>query len=204
MPECSYCSSTSALVREKVYVRNKKTIPDLKFPICTKCFCDAKTKGTFTLGTTTQNVTRNQMARIHEIIEAGQFDCHSKTITSFLDRAFDESERLTERIKQSLDLVELMHQRLLVVKKWHLDAQQLWGYALWSRYERRREEANGAISKPALRAMIFARDKFKCVNCPSTQSLSIDHIIAVKNGGTDDPQNLQTLCKKCNSSKGAK
>ena len=48
------------------------------------------------------------------------------------------------------------------------------------------------------------RYKFKCANCEATENLTIDHIKPVSKGGTDDPSNLQLLCKSCNSSKGAK
>lgn len=34
--------------------------------------------------------------------------------------------------------------------------------------------------------------------------LEVDHIIALHNGGTNDIENLQTLCKRCNCKKGVK
>lgn len=33
--------------------------------------------------------------------------------------------------------------------------------------------------------------------CPLKISWSVDHIVAVKDGGTDDPQNLRLLCGRC-------
>ena len=39
--------------------------------------------------------------------------------------------------------------------------------------------------------------------CGSTEDLQIDHIIPVIDHGTNDADNLQVLCKLCNSSKGA-
>lgn len=79
----------------------------------------------------------------------------------------------------------------------------------------------------ALRAHVFARDGFRCVNCdwmPSAiptpydgrytllgddvggkrRELQLDHVIAMHNGGTNHPNNLQTLCFGCNASKGAR
>lgn len=46
--------------------------------------------------------------------------------------------------------------------------------------------------------------KFKCVFCGNKENLTIDHIIPVSKGGSDDEDNLQILCKSCNSKKGAK
>jgi len=49
-------------------------------------------------------------------------------------------------------------------------------------------------------------DKYnhQCNQCSSKKSLEVDHIIPIKSGGSDDMDNLQILCKSCNSSKGAK
>ncbi len=56
--------------------------------------------------------------------------------------------------------------------------------------------------------IVFKRDKYTCQMCGRTDldgtSLSIDHIIPRKLGGSDNLSNLQTLCKMCNSMKGAK
>lgn len=47
---------------------------------------------------------------------------------------------------------------------------------------------------------------FACVLCGEVEQkkLAIDHIHPVARGGTDDFNNLQILCKSCNSRKGAK
>lgn len=41
----------------------------------------------------------------------------------------------------------------------------------------------------------------KCKYCHSKENLTIDHKIPKIQGGTDDPKNLQCLCKKCNGLK---
>ena len=45
---------------------------------------------------------------------------------------------------------------------------------------------------------------FKCAHCSQSESLTIDHIIPQSRGGSDDINNLQILCKRCNSKKGSK
>jgi len=55
-----------------------------------------------------------------------------------------------------------------------------------------------------LRRFIFRRDPNECAYCGSKKELQIDHIIPISRGGTNDPKNLQILCRKCNQSKGAK
>lgn len=51
---------------------------------------------------------------------------------------------------------------------------------------------------------IGRRDSFKCKHCGSSDDLAIDHIFALANGGTNELDNLQLLCRSCNSSKGAR
>jgi 5-methylcytosine-specific restriction endonuclease McrA len=52
-----------------------------------------------------------------------------------------------------------------------------------------------------LRDKIFNRDK-KCLKCGTTNKLTIDHIVPVSRGGSNDEENLQILCEDCNSRKG--
>ena len=41
-----------------------------------------------------------------------------------------------------------------------------------------------------------------CLNCKTTENLTVDHIIPICRGGTDDEGNLQCLCFSCNRKKG--
>lgn len=54
-----------------------------------------------------------------------------------------------------------------------------------------------------LRDRIFEVDGYKCRQCGTGDDLSIDHIISRFRGGENKPNNLQTLCRRCNSQKGA-
>ena len=54
------------------------------------------------------------------------------------------------------------------------------------------------------KAAVKERDGFSCVVCHSTNDLCVDHKIPESKGGENSMDNLQTLCRSCNSSKGTK
>lgn len=59
---------------------------------------------------------------------------------------------------------------------------------------------------PKLRLAVFERDGFRCRLCGRNTkihgvALEVDHIVAFARGGTNDIENLQTLCEECNSGK---
>lgn len=52
---------------------------------------------------------------------------------------------------------------------------------------------------------VLRRDSFTCQECGCTdRPLHVDHVVARANGGSNDENNLQALCDKCNLRKGAK
>ncbi len=56
---------------------------------------------------------------------------------------------------------------------------------------------------------VLAKDNWTCCSCGRSSreegiTLEVDHIIPRSKGGTDDLDNLQTLCKKCNIGKSNK
>jgi hypothetical protein len=55
-----------------------------------------------------------------------------------------------------------------------------------------------------LRWEVWSRDDFRCQNCGSRSHLEVDHIMPESKGGQTISSNLQTLCRSCNASKGAK
>lgn len=71
-------------------------------------------------------------------------------------------------------------------------------------------KAQRSLMTTSLRNKIKERDGFKCQQCNvSTEEqslllLEIDHIIPVSKGGLSIPENLQTLCWKCNRTKSNK
>lgn len=56
----------------------------------------------------------------------------------------------------------------------------------------------------SLRIAVFERDMYRCRICADHRDLCADHIHPESLGGTASLDNLQTLCRSCNSTKGAK
>jgi hypothetical protein len=60
-----------------------------------------------------------------------------------------------------------------------------------------------AVIPQRLRKQVFERDAYRCCMCGTHVDLCVDHIYPESRGGTADLANLQTLCRPCNSAKGA-
>ena len=61
--------------------------------------------------------------------------------------------------------------------------------------------SNRYIPKSVRRAVLI-RDNYRCVKCSSQKNLQFDHNVAVANGGSNEEDNVQLLCKRCNLRKG--
>ncbi len=60
------------------------------------------------------------------------------------------------------------------------------------------------IIPPAVRKYVFERERYCCKSCGRSDQqteLTIDHIIPLARGGSNDISNLQTLCRRCNTRK---
>lgn len=56
----------------------------------------------------------------------------------------------------------------------------------------------------ALAKRVFERDAYRCVTCGDHRDLTCDHIHPEVLGGPTTFENLQTMCRPCNSRKGAR
>lgn len=78
-------------------------------------------------------------------------------------------------------------------------------YAHLPEWERRAWVRRGMRRMPIsrfVREAVYERDGRMCLECGGTERLSLDHIRPLVSGGTDEIENLRTLCVPCNSSKG--
>ena len=63
------------------------------------------------------------------------------------------------------------------------------------------------VKKPinrTLRTAVLERDAYRCVRCGTFKALTVDHIVPESKGGAATLENLQAMCRPCNSSKGVR
>lgn len=53
----------------------------------------------------------------------------------------------------------------------------------------------------ANRPIVLDRDNYTCTYCGNPNANTVDHVLAIENGGTHDLWNLVAACINCNSSK---
>ena len=129
-----------------------------------------------------ENVTKNMVGRVlkgHGIVER-EDDGYS--LVGYEDLGDEEIEYLIELCEAKLD--EYKAKR---------------GKRIWQH----RRVAAGYISG-TLRYEVLKRARFRCELCgvsAEVRALEVDHIVPRGRGGTDDPDNLQALCYRCNSMK---
>ena len=102
---------------------------------------------------------------------------------------------------------------------WHLEQATLWAdlaklplSALTSRLRYMREdgldphrnhrEEHGYV--PAALRLKLLHEYAQCAHCEAENDLTIDHVLPLLHGGTSAEENLQVLCRSCNSKKGAR
>lgn len=74
--------------------------------------------------------------------------------------------------------------------------------AAWHRFYARKKAAPGSFTAEEWDALCRKYGR-KCLACGKKRKLTVDHVVALSNGGTNDISNIQPLCGPCNSSKGA-
>lgn len=91
------------------------------------------------------------------------------------------------------------------IKDWTNDISKKWRIKLKNKYINKKINTKKRDPiESRLRHEVFKRDNYKCVECGKTKeqtTLHCDHILPVAQGGSDELDNLQTLCQSCNLAK---
>lgn len=68
---------------------------------------------------------------------------------------------------------------------------------------RRKAATVGKFTASEWRSLCDKYDN-RCLSCGEQKELTVDHVVSLKDGGSNTIDNLQPLCRSCNSRKGAK
>jgi len=84
-------------------------------------------------------------------------------------------------------------------KRWKKKNSERWAHLKARRYAREK----GAVGSHTLEEWKELKEKFnnKCAKCKEEKLLTKDHIIPLSKKGTDYIDNIQPLCRNCNSRK---
>jgi len=96
--------------------------------------------------------------------------------------------------------------RLLRQEGWKIDVRGD-GYVMLTSLERGAARGTRKAVSERVRYQVFSRDSFRCQACgrgtKDGVKLTVDHIVPVDWGGSNDESNLLTLCAECNRGKKA-
>jgi len=112
--------------------------------------------------------------------------------------------RNTERYHEDPRARRRKNETAAAWKKRNPEKERAWGAESARRYRKRHPDRIKARGRTAY----HLRDRLlglfnRCMACGTTDDLTIDHVIALgQAGATNDPSNLQVLCRSCNSTKG--
>lgn len=111
----------------------------------------------------------------------------------------EEAERCYEAIHKDVVLCHTCANMILNV----VHRAQYGKYVFWENEPEPQTYKKKKIGM-TLRMEVYERDGFKCVTCGTQKKLTCDHIKPEVLGGETTLENLQTMCKSCNSRKGAR
>lgn len=201
-PECECSSCGNVIKAGERRISNKKSLKHLSRraggeitgQICAPCITRIRGTRDWALSGSVSVMTGTLKK-----IDSGEIPSNISSIFNDLDGVKATVEKSLKSQLKKLD--KLTAEYSAIQSSW-LSVRKAYGDYLWQTYPERRKRANRAISQEEIRFMVFSRDEYRCRLCNSGEKLEVDHVIPVVKGGDDDPENLQTLCRRCNRRKG--
>jgi hypothetical protein len=153
----------------------------------------------------------NFVAIFKHYLETGEnlLDAYSTVKYLLMDQRYDRGcVLIDEEYNKVVDILDNDFLMSFFTERQRLDciaesSGQYINYLDATSYETRRVQANVYIADKNIRMAVFQRYGKKCLKCSREHNICLDHVIPVYLGGENSLDNLQPLCKPCNSEKGA-
>jgi hypothetical protein len=119
-------------------------------------------------------------------------------------KSLDEFGQIINTILDSYYIEPTTRKRLELELDWVSKERQIEAQKLAKAEYSQRRRSEFSRNYDQLMLALIQRDGYRCVICDTIEDLTIDHIIPLSKGGTDELSNLRILCRTHNSSKGDK
>ena len=120
------------------------------------------------------------------------------------ENSLDEYEKLLYKILNSKYTHDKTKKKIEDEFSWIEAKRQVSAEKKAKKVHSHRRRVQFAKNYDQLMLALISRDGYKCAMCGAIENLSIDHIVPLSKGGSDDINNLQILCRTHNSSKSDK
>lgn len=219
--ECPNCKEHRKISKNTFYAMNRKANPVSKR--CMKCFgldkrIDKEYKLQCNICNNIFEVSSGQMVRYRKLKKYMCCNCNHKTLakrglsTRLANRNIPWNKSKGKRTKEDIRVYKLKwkYNNIDRVKEnWNNyykeNYEQIILNSRLSSHTRRCKLKYSKLTKDMYYLLILSTDTCTCCKKDLlTNKFEIDHIIPIKNGGTNNIENLQLLCISCNRKKHTK
>jgi 5-methylcytosine-specific restriction endonuclease McrA len=120
------------------------------------------------------------------------------------EKSLDEYEHDLFTILESQYADEATKNTVKKELEWVNDSKQKHAEKKVKKFHSQRRRSDFSKNYDRFMLALIQRDGYKCAICGTIENLSIDHIIPLSKGGSDEIENLRILCRTHNSEKGDK
>jgi hypothetical protein len=199
---CAICLRTpvppeawpKAIKIERFWKRQHK---ENKGPVCNSCMGRFKGHGKLDVLESHQNIAWAKK-QASDAVRSGNYEAYSQA-QDHINKALNTVEL---GISTRIEAIRELNDKRESIQAIMDELMECLANSPSASYFERRKAASYHTSKPEVRVRILMRDGYACKACGDSQDLTLDHILPVIEGGSDEDDNLQCLCRRCNSSKG--
>ncbi len=120
------------------------------------------------------------------------------------EKSLDEYEQIIHTVIASKYADEKTKIEMQKELEWVIASKQKQAEKKVKKIHSQRRRSDFAKNYDQFMLALIQRDGYKCAICGTIENLTIDHIVPLSKGGSDEINNLRLLCRTHNSQKGDK